>query len=121
MARQAVSAGTRWNGSAADEHWLKGRQAVADLRYEVAQLDLLASRSVREVAYQLIAAHEKEATRLVLLKPGEDDFERRSQERDTIIGLQRVLVERARTDLGLDRPAPPPRSLLGKLLARPYE
>lgn len=113
--------GAAWKGSKAQQHWRKGRQATRDLRYEVAQLDLLASRSVREVANELVKVHEKEGAWLPLLKPGEDDYERRVRKRETIIDLQRVLVERARTDLGLDRPAPPPRSLLGKLLARPYE
>ena len=105
VARQAVSAGTQWNGSAAAAALAERAASVAaDRSYEVAQLDLLASRSSARWHPKLIAAHEKEATRLVLLKPGEDDYEHRAQKRETIIGLQRVLVERARTDLGLDRP-----------------
>jgi hypothetical protein len=37
-----------------DQHWRKGGQLLHDLRYEVAQLDLLASRAVRQVAATLL-------------------------------------------------------------------
>jgi hypothetical protein len=33
-----------------DPHWHKGRQLLHDLRFEIAQLDLLASRTVRQAA-----------------------------------------------------------------------
>ena len=55
-----------------DSHWDKGRQLLHDLRYEVAQLDLLASRTLRQVAQDLVSAHESETSRLLLLaKPGQ--------------------------------------------------
>ncbi len=104
-----------------DSHWEKGWQLLHDLRYEVAQLDLLASGTVRQAAGDLVAAHEGETSRLMLLvKPGKDDYEGRRAIQDKIHELQSALVESTRTDLGLGLPVPP-RSLLGKLLAWPCQ
>ena len=103
--------------AAMDPHWDKGRQLLHDLRYEVAQLDLLASRAVRQVTRDLVAAHETEPTRLVTLaKPGQDDFKGRRAAQVRIEELQGALVERARADLGLGLRVPPG-SLLGQFLA----
>src|SRR5689334_17533309 len=52
--------------SAARSHWREGRDLAKELRYEVAQLDLLGSRSLRQTALSLTEAHEKEATRALL-------------------------------------------------------
>ena len=97
-------------------HWDKGRELLHDLRYEVAQLDLLASWAVRQVARDLFAAHVKEMERLVLTaEPGQGDSEGRQAAQVKIQELQSALVERARTDLGL------PGSLRSRHLAgRPY-
>jgi hypothetical protein len=102
-----------------DSHWDKGRQLLHDLRYEVAQLDLLASRTLRQIAQDLVSAHESETSRLLLLaKPGQDDYEGRQANQVKIKELQSSLVKSTRTDLGLDLPMAP-RSLVGKLLAWP--
>lgn len=120
MAKQRADADAR--RTSVDSHWDKGVQLMHDLRYEVAQLDLLASRTVRQVARDLVAAHETEMERLVLTaEPGQSDSEGRRATQVKIEGLQSALVERARTDLGLGLRVPP-RSLLGQLLAgRPYQ
>jgi hypothetical protein len=90
-----------------------------DLGYEVAQLELLASRPVRRVARELVAAHEKEALRLTLAKPGQDDYEGRRASQVKIEALEETLVDRTRADLGLGPSFQvPPRSLLAKLLGR---
>lgn len=104
-----------------DPHWDKGHQLLHDLFYEVAQLDLLASPPVRQVARDLFQAHEKEEFRLALqVKPGQDDSEGRVAVQVKIQELQSILVEKVRADLGLGLPVPP-RSLLGKILAYPYQ
>ena len=103
-----------------DPHWHKGRQLLHDLRFEIAQLDLLASRTVRQAARGLEMAHEKEVTRLLLAKPGEDGFEGRQAAQVKIEKLQSALLEGARADLGLGLGVQvAPRSLLAKLLGRP--
>jgi hypothetical protein len=120
VAKQDASADA--SPTLADPHWDKGRELLHDLRYEVAQLDLLASRAVRQVAGDLVKAHERELTRLLLsAKPGEDDSEGRIATQAKIQGLQGALVERARTDLGLDLALRvPPGSPLGQMLGRRY-
>jgi hypothetical protein len=103
-----------------DEHWETGRQLLHDLRYEVAQLDLLAGRTVCQVAYELVEAHQRETSRLLMLaKPGQDDFEGRQAAQVKIEELQSALVKSTRTDLGLDLSGGPPESR-GKLLTWPY-
>jgi hypothetical protein len=92
-------------------------ESVRDLRYEVAQLDLLASRAVRRVAGALVTAHQHEALRLIAGKPGEDDYPARRDGQVKITDLELALIETTRTDLGLDRFEAPPGSLLGRMLA----
>jgi hypothetical protein len=116
VAKQDASADAR--PTLVDAHWEKGWQLLHDLRYEVAQLDLLASRAVRQAARDLAAAHEQEASRLVLTaEPGQDDYEGRQAAKDKIEELQSALTEKTRADLGLGVRVPPG-SLLGQMLAR---
>ncbi len=83
-------------------------------------MDLLASRTVRQLARDLVETPETETSRLPLMaKPGQDDYEGTEATRVKIEEL-RALVEGTRTDLGLGLPVPPG-SLLGKLLAWPYQ
>lgn len=104
-----------------DSHWDKGWQLMHDLRFEVAQLDLLASRAVRQAARDLAAAHEGEASRLVLTaEPGQGDSEGRRAAKDKIEKLQGALVESTRADLGLGLRVPPG-SLLAEILGRRYQ
>ena len=100
-----------------------GWQALRNLRYEVAQLDLLASPTVRQAARDLVAAHEQEMTRLAFpVNPAMDENAARLASHAKIGKLEEALVERTRTDLGL-APAgssaqPRSRGLVGGLLAR---
>jgi len=101
----------------------RGWQALRNLRYEVAQLDLLASPAVRQAARDLVTVHEQEMTRLAFPpNPATDENAARLASHAKIGKLEEALVERTRTDLGL-APAgilaqPKPRNLLRTLLAR---
>ncbi|HEX3966079.1 MAG TPA: hypothetical protein VHZ03_57120 [Trebonia sp.] len=126
----ANAAGEWWDASVAKQeadaspprsqmgpHWEKGLKVLDELRFEVAQLDLLASGPVRQAAGHLIEAHQSERGRLILkARPGQGDFPGRRAAQVKFEELHKVLVERARADLGLGLPAQP-RSLLDKLLA----
>ena len=54
----------------------KGRELLHDLHFEVAQLDLLASSPVRQVASDLYEAHVNESNRLVMTAPIRPDEEK---------------------------------------------
>jgi hypothetical protein len=69
------------------------------LRFEVAQLDLLAGARVRKVAEDLASEHERMRYRLNPSGAGVTMF--RTGEEDKFVELHRQLVEQARTDLGL--------------------
>ncbi len=105
-----------------DPHWDKGVQLLHDLRYEVAQLDLLAGRAVRQVARDLVAAHEREMERLVLTaEPGKATPKAGERPRSRSKSCKVPLWREVRTDLGLGLRVPPG-SLLGRHLAgRPYQ
>ena len=76
-----------------DPHWDTGRQLLRDLRFEIVQLDLLASRTVHH-ARLLEMAHDKERRRLLLLvRPGQDGYEGRQTARVKIKELQSALLE----------------------------
>lgn len=115
-----------WDASVAQEgadvekirpNWEKGRELLHDLRLAVAQLDLLASGPVRQIAGDLVKAHEQEDRRLLVLgKSIPPDFDGRRAAQVKIEELQAALVAETRTDLGLG-PGRPNKSLLGKLLA----
>jgi hypothetical protein len=110
------------NSFSMDPHWKKGFGLWRDLRYEVNQLDLLASSSVRQAARDLVEAHAKERSRLLNRLPGQDDFEDRYKAHLKFEELQDALGERTRIDLGLaPRMRVQPRSLLGMLLAAGME
>jgi hypothetical protein len=103
-------------------HEDKGRELLRDLRNEVAQLDFLASRAVRQVARDLVEAHQREMSRLVTkAQSRQNPFEVTLAAQDRIKELQSALMERSRTDLGLDLGVRvPPGSLLGQMLGRRY-
>lgn len=69
------------------------------LRFEVAQLDLLAGAEVRKVADDLVSEHERVRYRLNPNGPGVTLF--RTGEEDKFVELHNQLVEQARRDLGL--------------------
>jgi hypothetical protein len=130
-AKQDMNESDAWAGSNAQEQWRKGAQLIVDLRFEVAQLDLLASRPVRQAAGELVRAHAMEAARLrdderlaapikeAARRSGQDDSEGRRASQVRIGELQSALVEVTRADLGLGPGFQvPPRSLLAQLLGR---
>jgi hypothetical protein len=117
-----MSEGDAWPDTETKRRWEKGWQLIEDLRYEVAQLDLLASGPVRKAASELVRAHMGEWVRAVETGPGLDYDEGRQASQVKIRELRSVLVERARADLGLGPGIQvPPRSLLAKLLGRYQE
>jgi hypothetical protein len=121
VAKRDMNADDPWLGSVADQHRKKGVQLMRDLQYEVAQLDLLASRAVRQAAWRLVRTHEEPMVGL-LGKAGEDNYQVRMASDFETMDMEAKLVELTRVDLGLRSvstlSAPHPRSLLGKLLAR---
>jgi hypothetical protein len=82
-------------------HHSKGRELWNSLRYEAAQLDLLASPGVRKAARDLVAAHEGAWFRMNPAGAGMTPF--RTGEEDKIDKLHGKLVERTRADFGVDR------------------
>jgi hypothetical protein len=101
-------------------HMRQGVQLLGDLRYQVAQLDLLASPAVRQVARALALVHANEAVRLAKPpKPDEDHNQARQASQNAIRELEKALVERTRADLGISSSLRVPRnSILGRMLAR---
>jgi hypothetical protein len=83
-------------------HSQKGRELLHDLRFEVAQLDLLASTVVREAAYDLLAQHAHESQRVVQTILGADDDEGRRHAKAELTRLLNAVFYGAREDLGLD-------------------
>jgi hypothetical protein len=119
VAKQAMSEDEDWAGSEASQHWEKGWRLMMDLRYEVAQLDLLASRPVRKAARELVGAHVDEGSRYVDAQSGQDDDEGWGANLVKIEELQDELVEITRADLGLGPGFQvPPNSFLATLLNR---
>jgi hypothetical protein len=122
VAKQNMRKGDAWAGSKAQQHALKGLDLLHDLTYETAQLDLLASDYVRQAARALVVAHQKEAGRLVGLKPGQDDDDARRTNQVKIEELNTALVERTRADFGLGSSQQvPPNSILGRTPGRDRE
>jgi hypothetical protein len=92
----------------------KGLQLTHELRYEVAQLDLLASTEVRRAAADLVNAHDRVSMRVATKHDGLELLEHAGE----IVQLQAALVERARADLGLSsEQLEMPRGLTGRLAA----
>jgi hypothetical protein len=120
QAWRQMTPGKDWHDSEAHEHWRKGNQTTSDLAFEVAQLDLLASRPVREAADQLLHTHQVEAYRLADNIDNQETPPVRGPDYTYIREAREQLIDTARADLGL---APliasrkPRRSLIGKLLA----
>lgn len=122
LATHLMSEGDAWPDTEMKQRWEKGWQLIEDLRYEVAQLDLLASGSVRKAARELVRAHQEDWVRVVETTPGMDDNEGRRATQVKIRELQSALIEMTRADLGLGPGFQvPPRSLLAKLLGRYQE
>jgi hypothetical protein len=97
-------------------HWEKGVHLVSGLNFEIAQLELLASSAVRQVAHDLADAHTRESARVPREVLGENGLEATRAAQAKINELETALVEATRADLGLGL-AKPPKSLLGMLIA----
>jgi hypothetical protein len=104
----------------ARDQWDTGSELYDKLRFEVAQLDIMAGRPLRDVAAKLVREHESPWHWLRPASGGEANLlESLYEQHNKIVGLHAELVERTRTDLGLDSSLQvPPRSLLAKLLGR---
>ena len=83
------------------EKWAAGAGAYDKLRFEVAQLDLIAARPLRETAEALLGLHESIRQYIRPAGAADDWFEQVSGLNNQIVALQGDLVTKTRADLGL--------------------
>jgi hypothetical protein len=103
-------------------HWGAGSEAYEKLRFEVAQLDLIAGHQLRDVANKLVGEHESARQWLRPASGADDWFQLLTEQNNKIIRLHTELVEKTRADLGLASSLTvPPHSLLAKILRRDQE
>lgn len=88
------------------DHLRQGSDLLEELRFEVAQLDLVAGQSVRDAAHALVGAHANTQRQV-----SPDELTKHapvvtpstsSLKKGEINQLERILVAAARADLGLD-------------------
>jgi hypothetical protein len=100
----------------ARQHLVTGTELSEKLRFEAAQLDLLAGPQVREAAHHLAGFHNRIMIDITASAPGLAPLKIHAA---SLYALHDRLVEQARADLGL---APsyqvPPNSILGRILGR---
>lgn len=89
----------------ATNHWGAGSGMYEKLRFEAAQLDLIAGHPLREVANKLVREHESVQRWLRPASGANDWFELLTEQNNKIIRLHAELVEKTRADLGVDRGA----------------
>jgi hypothetical protein len=96
------------------DDWAAGSELYDKLRFEAAQLDLIAGQALRDVARRLVTVHESLNHWLRPASPKDDPIRSVNEQNNKIIGLHEELVEKARADLGLGSNAQPPpyRSLM---------
>jgi hypothetical protein len=82
--------------------WNAGVADFDQLKFEVFQLDLVAGRSVRSVASQLIAKHEDLRHWLRPASPLDDPIALWLSKRGGVTQIQDDLIQAARKDLGID-------------------
>jgi hypothetical protein len=87
----------------AAEHWGTGSQLYDKLCFELAQLDLIAGRPLRDVATSLVREHESVRHWMRPTSGASDWYELVAEQNNKITRLHADLVERTRADLGLDR------------------
>jgi hypothetical protein len=87
----------------AAERWAVGSSAYDKLRFETAQLDLVAGPPLRDTARALLRQHESMRHYIRLASGASDWFERVTELNNEIVALQGELVVKTRADLGLDR------------------
>jgi len=71
------------------------------LRFEAAQLDLIAGVSLRDVANKLVREHESTRHWLRPASGASDWYELATKQNNKVVRLHAELVEKARADLGL--------------------
>jgi hypothetical protein len=86
----------------AAEQWTAGSEAYDKLRFEMAQLDLVAGPPLRETAGALVRHHESARHYIRLASGASDWFDRVTDLNNEIVALQGDLVVKTRADLGLD-------------------
>jgi hypothetical protein len=84
------------------DQWKRGRSALDKLRFEVAQLDLIAAQPVRDAAAALLLSHESVAIAQFRSVDSSAGLMKTVMESKAKM-LQTDLVERTREDLGLPR------------------
>jgi hypothetical protein len=84
------------------EHYTAAMNLWAKLRYQIAELDLIAGRPVRDAANAIYAEHGVLATRL--RPPGPQDNPLSVVGSSKVNRLQEDLIAKTRADLGLDSP-----------------
>ncbi len=87
----------------AAEQWAVGSGAYDKLRFEIAQLDLVAGRPLRDTAGALLRPHESMRHYIRPAGAASDWFEQVTVLNNKIVALQGDLVVKTRADLGLDR------------------
>lgn len=83
------------------EHYAAAMELWAKLRYQIAELDLVAGRPVRDAAHALYLGHGTMAVRLRPAGPQADPLTAAASSK--VNPLQEELIVKARADLGLDR------------------
>ena len=83
------------------EQWRVGAELYGKLRFETAQLDLIAGRPVRDVADRLARAHESSWHWLRPAGGANITWESFAKQNNKIVELHEELVGKTRADLGL--------------------
>lgn len=102
----------------ATEHWIAGSELFEKLRFELAQLDLIAGPDVRAVATTLVREHESVQHWIRPASGADDWYKLLTEQNNKIVRLHEELVDKTRAELGLD---PTPSSSPGspsRLLSR---
>jgi hypothetical protein len=87
----------------AAEQWAVGSDAYDKLRFEMAQLDLVAGPPLRHTAGALLRHHESMRHYIRPASAASDWFEQVTDLNNKVIALHSDLVLKTRADLGLDR------------------
>jgi len=86
----------------AAEHWSAGAELYNKLRFELAQLDLIAGRPLRDVANKLVREHESVRQWIRPASGASNWFQLLTEQNNKIISLHADLVEKTRADLRLE-------------------
>jgi hypothetical protein len=86
----------------ASEHWRVGSDLFEKLRFESAQLDLVAGGALRQVVAALVLEHESIRHWIRPASGADDWFELLYEHGDKVLQLHDELIKLARIDLGVD-------------------